>query len=118
MGLAVMLFARRGEMRRWFSRFFAGTCLIANGVYLGVGGLLGDPNGADDAHELLRQGASAWQLGLFSLLATTTGLAIWHRLGSRLGFGRALEQADRKTLAILLVLTGLCLGAGYLLRGE
>ncbi len=114
--VARMVFKRQSELGRWFSRFFAGTCLIANGVYLGVGGLLGDPTGADDAHELLRQGAPAWQLGLFGLVATTAGLVIWHRLGSRLGFSRAIELADRKTLASLLALTGLCLGAGCLLR--
>ena len=78
-GASAIFFVRRSDLWRWFSRFFAGTCLIANGAYIGVGGLFGDSNGADDAHELLRHGASAWQLLLFGLLATATGLFLWHR---------------------------------------
>ncbi|HET6882427.1 MAG TPA: M50 family metallopeptidase, partial [Pirellulales bacterium] len=56
LGTVPVLVVRRGELARWFSRLFAGFCLIANGVYLGVGCFFGDPNGADDAHELLRNG--------------------------------------------------------------
>ena len=115
LGSAPMLFARRRDLRRWFARFFAGTCLIANGVYLGLGGFFGDPNGADDAHELLRHGASMWQLVVFGTLATAAGLAIWYRLGPRIGASRAAEQAGWKTLAVLGVVSGLLLCLGLLL---
>jgi hypothetical protein len=118
LGASMVLVARRSDLGRWFGRFFAGMCLIANGMYIGVGGLLGNPNGADDAHELLRYGAPAWHLGLFGLVATSAGLVIWHRLGRRLGFSAAVQQADRKSMALVVAFSGLCLVAGCLLHAE
>lgn len=112
LGCAPMVFARRGELGGWLARFFAGTCLTANGVYLGLGGLFGDPNGADDAHELLRYGAPGWQLALMGSLATATGLAIWHRLGPRLGLRSAVEQAGWLSVTTLIMLAGALLCAG------
>src|SRR5690606_19206569 len=44
-------------------RFFAGFCLVANGVYIGSGVLL--PVG--DAADLVRLGATPWSLGLFGV---------------------------------------------------
>jgi hypothetical protein len=58
-------------------RFFAGFCLIANGCYIGVGVI--DPVG--DARELLRNGASTWQLGLFGAVTVPLGLYLWHEQG-------------------------------------
>ena len=101
LGSLPLLFSRRGELPRWMARFFAGTCLIANGVYLFLGAFFGDPNGADDAHELMRHGAQTWQIVTFGLLAALAGLSLWHGLGARLGFGRAAELAGPKTLAAL-----------------
>ncbi|HWB11081.1 MAG TPA: M50 family metallopeptidase [Pirellulales bacterium] len=118
LGTSAIVFTRRGALSRWCGRFFAGTCLIANGAYLGIGGLFGDPNGADDAHELLRQGAHAWQLQLFGLVAASAGLVVRHRLGRRLGFDLAIQIADRRTLAMVLALAGSCLVAGCLLPAE
>jgi hypothetical protein len=118
LGLSMMFVTRRGGLWRWFGQFFAGMCLIANGVYIGVGGFFGDANGADDAHELLRSRAAAWQLVLFGLVASTAGLVFWHRLGPRLGFGLAVRQTDRKMLALLFALAGFCLLAGSLLPAE
>ena len=39
-------------------RFFAGFCLIANGVYIGFGSI----QGLADAGDMLRYGSSRWQL--------------------------------------------------------
>ena len=51
-------------------RFFAGFCLVANGVYLGVGSFWG----VGDAGDLLRFGAPRWTLIGFGLAAVPLGL--------------------------------------------
>jgi hypothetical protein len=114
LGSLPLLFPVRSEVLRWFARFFAGVCLIAKGTYLGIGCFFGHANGADDAHELLRCGASSWQLVLFGVLATASGVYIWHRLGHRLGFVRVIQLADWKTIAVFFAFAGglLCLGIG------
>ena len=58
-------------------RFFVGFCLVANGAYIGGGAFLP----AGDCRELLRHGASPWQLVAFGLVATGSGLYVWHRMG-------------------------------------
>ncbi|HVX14377.1 MAG TPA: M50 family metallopeptidase [Pirellulales bacterium] len=114
MGLAPLIFLRRSEVARWLARFFGGFCLIANGAYVGVGAFLGDPNGADDAHELLRHGAPLWQLALFGLATGTAGLGVWHRLGPAIGFIRASSLAGPRTFAALAALIVALLALGWL----
>ena len=63
-------------------RSFAGFCLIANGLYLGVGSL-GERIG--DAGDLLRLGAPRWTLILFGAIAVPCGLWLWHGQGRALG---------------------------------
>ena len=58
-------------------RFFAGFCLIANGVYLG----LGWTRHAGDAGDLLRLGTPVWVMVAFGVACFTGGLAVWHTLG-------------------------------------
>ena len=69
-------------------RFFAGFCLVANGVYLSAGAWTGD----GDAGDLLSAGATSWQLICFGFFATALGLRLWHRLGSDFGFGNQGER--------------------------
>lgn len=61
--------------------FFAGFCLIVNGVYIGVGWM----SRAGDAGTLLRHGASPWSMGIGGIMAAALGLYLWHRLGTRFG---------------------------------
>ena len=72
---------------RWRStylwRFFAGFCLVANGLYIGLGALW--PVG--DAADLVRMGTPWWLLATFGLLAAPAGLALWHGLGTSFGPG-------------------------------
>ena len=78
--------AHVGRLASWYLfRFFAGFCLIANGAYLGVGSF----DHVGDAGELLRHGASFWQLWLFGVLCVPAGFLLWHRLGSHFGLGDA-----------------------------
>jgi hypothetical protein len=85
-GLAHVFCGPRGGFARlrWFLRFFAGFCLIANGLYIGLGsfGAIGD------CGDLLRQGSQPWQLWLFGLITAPLGLYFWHGLGPRLGFAK------------------------------
>ncbi len=67
-------------------RFFAGFCLVANGVYIGTGWLAGE--GAD-AVDFLRLGATHWQLVRLGLLTVPLGFFLWHGLGPHFGLGKA-----------------------------
>lgn len=64
-------------------RFFAGFCLIANGLYIGAGSF----SGVGDCGDMLRHGSSLWQLWLFGTIATPLGLWLWHGLAPRFGLG-------------------------------
>lgn len=116
-GVLPLLVARRAELLNWLARFFAGLCLIANGAYIGSGCFVGDPNGADDAHELLRHGAAGWHLVTFGGVAVIAGFILWHSLGPRAGFGRAASLAGWKTIAALgMLVIGLLALGGLLSR--
>lgn len=65
-------------------RFFAGFCLVANGLYLGIGSF----GKVGDCGEMLRHGSSIWHLWLFGLLTVPVGLLLWHKQGHHFGFGR------------------------------
>jgi hypothetical protein len=71
-------------VRRKFSKpvniafgFFTGLCLVANGVYLGLGWTMS----AGDAAQLRKLGTPIWLLILFGLTTTVLGLYVWHTLG-------------------------------------
>lgn len=113
--LAILPFTRRNEIWHWFTRFFAGVCLIANGAYIGLGGFVGDATGADDAHELMRQGARSWQLVLFGVIAVAIGLRILHRLGPRLGFAKAVKCAGFKAITVFFAAIASLLAMAVLL---
>jgi hypothetical protein len=70
-------------------RFFAGFCLVANGLYLAAGSL----QGIGDAGDLLRHGAPPWQLWLFGILTIPLGFWLWHGQGTYFGPGRAQPNA-------------------------
>lgn len=65
-------------------RFFAGFCLVANGVYIGLGPFLAD--GADP-QVMTENGSPRWLLAVFGVLATSLGLYLWHREGRHFGLG-------------------------------
>lgn len=76
-------------------RFFAGFCLVANGVYLGVGSF----DGVGDAGDLLRYGAPRWTLIAFGLIGVPAGFIYWHGLGPHFGLGQAKGRVDRRAAA-------------------
>ena len=83
-------------------RFFAGFCLLANGVYIGGGSF----QGIADAGELLMHGARHWQLLVFGIVTAPLGLYFWNGLGPALGLGDAHGRVSRAA-----AVTSLCLFA-------
>jgi hypothetical protein len=88
---AVAVCRRLYRVIRDLVSFFAGACLIANGLYLSVGSfyLIGD------AGELLRHGAAAWHLWLFGAATVPLGLWLWSGTGPTFGFGAARGHVSR-----------------------
>lgn len=85
-------------------RFFAGFCLIANGLYISFGSI----DGVGDCGEMLRYGSTPWQLWLFGALTVPVGLWLWHGQGSHFGFGkRACSINSRMAIGCLATTTAL-----------
>jgi hypothetical protein len=93
-------------------RFFAGTCLIANGAYIGVGSF-GD---VGDAGEMLRQSSPIWLLCLFGAAAFSLGLLLWNGLGPDFGLGSARGVVDRRAACVSCSLLVLVLILEFALR--
>ena len=94
-------------------RFFAGFCLLANGLYIGVGsfGRIGD------CGEMLRYGSPPWSLWFFGLATAPLGLWLWHRQGPHFGLGPANGQVNRD-VAWVTVIACIVLVVGLLLGGD
>ena len=90
-------------------RFFAGFCLIANGLYIGAGSF----DRVGDAGDMLRHGSPIWLLWLFGLVAAPVGLGMWHGLGPAFGLGTARGQVDRKVAVGSLVVSVALVTLGF-----
>ena len=77
-------------------RFFSGSCLIANGCYVGVGwmGRIGD------AGVMLALGSGRWMCVLFGLATAPLGLYLWHRQGSYFGLGSSGGKVNRSAVVV------------------
>ena len=82
-------------------RFFAGFCLVANGVYIGTGRALAE--GADP-FVMTENGSPVWLLVLFGLLTTPLGLYLWHRQGSHFGLGESKGKVSTAATLISVAL--------------
>lgn len=88
----------------WLLQFFAGFCLIANGVYLAAAAW--QPVG--DAKTLHDLGTSTWSMFVVGAIATVAGLWCWNGLGPRFGWKQPHGDVDTRvawSLAMLLLLT-------------
>jgi hypothetical protein len=72
-------------------RFFAGFCLIANGLYF----LVDSFGRGGDGGTLIHSGAAQWELLLFGAIATPLGFWLWHGLGPYFGLGAAHGRVSR-----------------------
>ncbi len=97
------------------TRFFAGFCLVANGVYIGFGSI----QGIGDAGDMLRYDSFRWQLTLFSIIIITLGFYLWNGLGSNFGLGKTKGTVSRRAalasliLFVILVRAELAIGNKY-----
>lgn len=83
-------------------RFFAGFCLLANGLYIAGGAL----EGIGDCGVMLKHGAPPWHLYLFGVLTAPFGLWLWHNQGQHFGLGKAKGVVDQR---VTLITTIICL---------
>ncbi|WP_432797864.1 hypothetical protein [Poriferisphaera sp. WC338] len=74
MPLGLLLLSIRAKRFQNFAATFTGFCLLANGAYIGLGGI--DQIG--DAGDLLRHSSPLWILILFGITSISFGLYIWH----------------------------------------
>lgn len=83
-------------------RFFAGFCLIANGIYIAFS----PAEGGADSGVMMLHGSPRWGMVLFGLLTAPLGLYFWHRQGPHFGLGEAKGKVSRQAVivsALLLV---------------
>jgi hypothetical protein len=95
-------------------RFFAGFCLLANGLYIGAGSF----DRIGDCGEMLRQGSEPWQLWLFGLVTAPAGLWLWHEQGQHFGLGSAGGRVSRGVTYTVLIVCLVALVSGFLVGGE
>jgi hypothetical protein len=98
---------------RAYAEFFAGFCLIANGLYIAVGSF----EGIGDAGDLLRHGAKQDAQLMFGAIAFALGVWVWHRASVDFGFGtnarviRTTEAVAAAATAALFVLLAAAFGS-------
>ena len=88
-------------------RFFAGFCLIVNGVYIGIGWLVAE--GADP-WVMTENGSPVWLLVLFGVVTFPLGLYLWHKQDPYFGLGQGNGKVDTHaaviSAALLVALVG------------
>jgi hypothetical protein len=92
-------------------RFFAGFCLIANGVYIGIGSLAG----VGDCGDLLRHGAAIRQLWLFGAATVPLGLWLWNGQGRHFGLGTQAESISPALVGVVTAVASTLFVVGLLL---
>jgi hypothetical protein len=94
-------------------RFFAAFCLVANGLYIGLGSF----NRVGDCGEMLRHGSEPWQLWLFGALTVPTGLFLWHGQGHHFGIGRNGKPVDQIVAHVMLATALALLALAFVVDG-
>ena len=106
--LLALLFARLLRSPGiYLFRFFAGFCLIANGVYIAFG----PATGGGDTGIMMQHGSPRWLVVLFGIFTVPPGLYLWHNQGRHFGLGKAGGQVIRSATVVsavlLIVLAGI-----------
>ena len=86
----------------FLARFLAGFCLLANGLYIGIGSF----DRVGDCGEMLKHGSAAWQLWLFGGMTTPLGLWLWHGQGQQFGWGPDSTEVSPSSV---MASAGICL---------
>ncbi len=81
-------------------RFFAGFCLIVNGVYIAFG----PSSGGADSAVMIENGTPRLAMVVFGLLTAPLGLYFWHRQGHHFGLGDAKGKVNKAAVIVSTVL--------------
>jgi hypothetical protein len=95
-------------------RFFAGFCLLANGLYIGLGSF----DRIGDCGEMLRHGSALWQLWLFGAIASPIGLWLWHRQGEHFGLGPEKGTVSQSVTYAVVLVCAVLLVLGFIVDGN
>ncbi len=76
------------RLKKYLFRFFAGFCLIANGVYLGSVGI----EAVGDARDLVQLGVPLWTMFAFAAFTVPAGFFLWNGQGKNFGIGNHAKQ--------------------------
>ena len=94
--LALLIVFKAGRIPLWcLVQFFAGSCLIANGAYIGAGSFYGGDN-ASDPGVMLNHGSPIWCLWVFGAVSFPLGLYLWNGLGPHFGLGTAAGKVEHR----------------------
>ncbi len=109
-----MLTIRVRPSEAFLARFFAGFCLLANGLYIGIGSF----DRVGDCGEMLKHGSVIWQLWLFAAATAPLGLWLWHRQGRHFGWGSPTTEVSRSASWISLGFCVALLVLGFVVGGH
>jgi hypothetical protein len=96
------------------ARFFAGFCLIANGLYISAGSL----DRIGDCREMLMHGSSLWQLWLFGAVTVPLGFVLWNGQAKNFGLGKAAGRVNTRIAWGMLAMASLQLIAALVVGGK
>ena len=95
-------------------RFFAGFCLLANGLYIGIGSF----DRVGDCGEMLKHGSPVWLLWGFGLLTAPLGLWLWHGQGRHFGWGTPAVEVSHVATVTSVVACVVLLSLALIVGGR
>jgi hypothetical protein len=98
----------------FLARFFAGFCLLGNGLYIGIGSF----DRVGDCGEMLKHGAAIWQLWLFGLITAPMGFWLWHGQGTHFGWGVPRGEVSRIATMSSVVACATLIVLGFVVGGQ
>jgi len=94
--MAFLVVARLRTPGVYLFRFFAGSCLIGNGCYIGLGWI----DRVGDTGVMLAHGSEPWMCISFGLASVPSGLSHWHRQGPYFGLGPSKGKVGRSAVVV------------------
>lgn len=103
--LAILAISRLVRSSAWYIfRFFAGFCLVINGMYIFEDSFFR----AGDGGDMLLYGTPIWVMLAFGAITVPMGFYLWNGLGPWFGLGEARRRVDRRvavyTFCVLVII--------------
>jgi hypothetical protein len=111
--LAILVVSRLARSSAWYVfQFFAGFCLVINGLYIFEDSFFR----AGDGGDMIRNGTPVWVMLAFGAVAVSLGFYLWDGLGPWFGLGEARGRVNRKvavyTFCVLVAIVALEVAIG------